>query len=98
MPRTIAWYASPNTFAGDMKKTELNGTVARARIAPGSKSDHVGVVLHADDGKEYVLRRSGGNAFRDTELEKLVGKAITGTGLTTGQTFIMDNWSAKKAR
>ena len=79
-----------------MKKTELKGTVARARIAPGSKSDHVGVILRADDGNEYVLRRSGGNAFRDEELEKLVGKAITGTGLTTGRTFIMDSWSAEK--
>lgn len=79
-----------------MKKTELKGTVARARISPGSKSDHYGVVLHADDGKEYVLRRTGGNAFRDDELEKLVGKAIAGVGLTTGQTFIMDSWSTVK--
>ena len=79
-----------------MEKTRITGTVARTRIAAGSKSDHVGVILRADDGKEYVLRRSGGNAFRDDELEKLVGKAITGTGLVASHTFILDSWTLKE--
>ena len=73
----------------------LTGTVARTRIAPGSKSDHVGVVLRTDRGGEYVLRRSGGNPFRDEALEDLVGKKITGDGFVAGQTFIMKNWKVK---
>lgn len=74
----------------------LSGTVTRAPIAPGSKSDRVAVVLHTDDGAEYALRRMGGNAFQDDELDKLVDTAITATGVVTGNTFIMKNWRARK--
>jgi hypothetical protein len=73
----------------------ITGTVARARLAPGSKSDRVGVVLRTARGDEYILRRAGGNAFRDETLEKLVGATVTGTGLLTDQTFIMKDWSVK---
>ena len=75
----------------------ITGIVIRARIAPKSKSDHVGVVLRADDGEEYVLRRVGGNAFRDEELEKIVGETITGTGLVAGRTFILTGWNFKES-
>lgn len=70
----------------------ITGLVERERISPGSKSDHVGVVLRAPDGSRYILRRMGGNAFRDEELERLVGKTITGSGFVTGTTFIMKDW------
>jgi hypothetical protein len=75
----------------------LTGTVERKRIAAGSKSDHVGVVLRTERGGEYVLRRSGGNPFRDEALEELVGKKITGDGFVAGQTFIMKDWKVKSA-
>jgi hypothetical protein len=39
-----------------------------------------------------VLRREGGNAFADPELEKLVGRRIRGTGHRAGYTFIMKEW------
>jgi hypothetical protein len=74
----------------------ISGTVARTRIAPGSKSDHVGVVLRTDDGEEYVLRRTGGNAFHDEELEKLVDTSITATGLVAGGTFVMKEWQKRR--
>jgi hypothetical protein len=76
-------------------RKRITGTVMRSRIAPGSKSDHVGVVLRTESGKEYILRRSGGNAFRDEALEELVGNTITGVGFVVGQTFIMKDWTAK---
>jgi hypothetical protein len=44
----------------------------------------------------YVLRRQGGNPFRDPELEKLVGKTIRCAGNITGYTFIMSEWSEIK--
>lgn len=78
------------------RKKQLTGTVTRSRISPGSKSDRIGVVLRTGGGEEYVLRRRGGNAFRDEKLEALVGDTITGTGLVVGQTFIMSNWKAKR--
>ena len=71
----------------------LTGKVARALIAPGSKSEREGVVLHADDGARYVLRRAGGHPFHDRALDRLVGKTITASGLVSGQTFIMDEWT-----
>jgi hypothetical protein len=79
-----------------VKKRTLTGTVIRTRIAPTSKRDHVGVVMRTGDGKEYALRRSGGNAFQDDELDKLVGKTITGSGLVADHTFILDDWVVKK--
>ena len=74
----------------------IAGTVARAVISPGSKSEHRGVVLRTARGDEFILRRAGGNAFRDETLEALVGTTITGTGILVGQTFIMQNWTKGK--
>ena len=74
----------------------IAGTVARAVISPGSKSDQRGVVLRTARGDEFILRRAGGNAFRDETLEALVGTTITGTGILVGQTFIMQNWTKGK--
>jgi hypothetical protein len=39
------------------KRRRITGTVVRAQIAPGSKSEHVGVVLRTAKGDEYVLHR-----------------------------------------
>jgi hypothetical protein len=77
------------------RDTTITGTVVRKRIAPGSKSDHIGVVLRDDKGQHYVLRRVGGHAFRDAALERLVGKTITGNGFVSGRTFIMSDWIVK---
>ena len=52
--------------------------------------------MRTDDGIEYALRRIGGNAFRDDELERIVGETITGTGSVAGRTFLMDDWVVKK--
>jgi len=78
------------------KTKRISGNVARRSIAPGSKSEHVGVILRAQDGSEYVLRRMGGNAFRDSTLEDLIGETITAEGFVTGNTFIMTEWVTKQ--
>lgn len=70
----------------------FTGKVTRKRIAPRSKSDRIGVVLENEDGRWYVLRRAGGNPFRDRALDRLVGKMITATGLVSGRSFIMTDW------
>ena len=77
---------------------EVTGTVEQSRIAAGSKSEHVGIVLRTSEGNEYVLRRMGGNAFRDPVLEKLVGETITGTGLVAGNSYIMRRWKVQRSR
>ena len=67
------------------------GLVVRKRVGAGSKSDREAVVLQTGDG-DLVLRREGGNAFADPELDKLVGRRIRGVGRRTGYTFIMKDW------
>ncbi len=71
----------------------LTGKVIRKRIAPRSKSDRMGVVLENDDGAYFVLRRAGGNPFRDRVLDHLVGKMITATGIVSGRSLIMSGWA-----
>ena len=66
------------------------GSVVRMRIAPGSKSDRWAVVMINDaDSREYVLRRLGGNPFRDPELDELVGHHLSCEGDLSGQTLIL---------
>jgi hypothetical protein len=72
------------------------GTVARAQLAPGSKSERIGVVLRTAGGDEYALRRLGGNAFQDNALDKLVGTTITATGQLVDNTFIMSDWTVDR--
>ncbi len=80
------------------EERRITGIVLRAPVAAGSKSERVAVVLRTDAGEQHILRRRGGHAFRDEVLEALVGKAITGTGLVTGQTFIMDKWTIEDSK
>ncbi len=71
---------------------EVRGTVKRTRVAPGSKSDRMAVVLVTDQG-EYVLRRSGTNVFVDSKLDELVGKYLKCEGTLHEQYFLMDSWT-----
>ena len=75
-----------------MKPQQLTGLVVKEPFAKGSKSERDAVLLLADD-RRYVLRRQGGNAFSDPALDALVGKTIRGTGLITGYTFLLADWS-----
>jgi hypothetical protein len=74
------------------ERTTITGNVKRQRIAAGSKSDRVGVVLDDGAGRTYALRRAGGNPFSDAAMDGLVGKTITGTGIVADSNFIMDDW------
>jgi hypothetical protein len=72
------------------------GLVVKKRVGKGSKSDHSAVVLETADS-DLVLRRQGGNAFKDPELEELVGLRIRGTGRRSGSTLILTDWEELKA-
>jgi hypothetical protein len=77
----------------DAERQRLSGAVIRKLIAQGSKSEREAVILRTQDGGEYILRRRGGNAFSDAQLDKLVGSSIAADGLVAGQTYIMNNWN-----
>ena len=67
------------------------GKVMRKPFGTGSKSEHDAVVLKTDLN-EYVLRRPGGNPFRDPVLENLVGKTIRCTGEAVDYTLTIADW------
>ena len=71
---------------------EISGQVVKGPFATGSKSEHEAIFLNSERGR-FVLRRQGGNPFRDPELEKLVGKTIRGRGVIVGAMFLMSDWS-----
>lgn len=63
------------------------GRVTRADVAKGTKSAHNAVVLDSAGGR-FILRRKGGNAFQDPELDRLVGREIEAEGEVSGRTLI----------
>jgi hypothetical protein len=80
------------------ERVTISGNVRRQRIAAGSKSDRVGVVLDDGAGRIFALRRAGGNPFSDAAMDDLVGKTITGTGIVADSHFIMDRWDVMTKR
>jgi hypothetical protein len=70
---------------------KFSGLVIKELVGKGSKSEHDAVILETTK-ERFLLRRQGGNPFRDTELDRLVGKRIQGTGVVTGNTLIMSDW------
>ena len=72
-------------------RMEYCGRVIRKPFGVGSKSERDAVMIVTDAG-EFVLRREGGNPFRDAALEKLVGRTICCEGAVHGYTLIMSKW------
>ena len=75
-----------------MERERFVGRVVEEPVARGSKSEHSAVQLVTAAGK-FVLRRPGGNPFRDPVLEGLVGKQIEGLGRKKGYILYLDSWS-----
>ena len=67
------------------------GRVVRKPFAVGSKSERDAVMLETDGGT-HVLRRVGGNAFADPQLDQLVGHVIECEGELHGYTLLMTSW------
>ncbi len=67
------------------------GRVERRQVGRGSKSEHRAVVL-ITEGAEYVLRRRGGNAFRDPALDALVGRTMEFQGEPRATTLHVTAW------
>lgn len=51
------------------------GLVIKKLVAIGSKNEHEAVILKTKD-QEFILRRVGGNAFQDSQLDDLVDQRI----------------------
>jgi hypothetical protein len=70
---------------------EFSGSVVKKMFGKGSKSEREGIFLVTDQG-EYLLRRQGGNPFRDPVLEELAGSKITCEGKIYDYTLIITSW------
>ena len=85
-------------------EVSFRGEVIKRPFAEGSKSEHEAVCLLDARGRSFKLRRLGQDPFFDSELEQLVGKAISGHGeIAGGNTMIISEWSeirssARKAK
>lgn len=75
-----------------MQAATYTGSVVKRRFAKGSKSERDAIFLVTSDG-DYVLRRQGGNPYHDPDLERLVGKEIRCTGLVTGYTLLISDFT-----
>jgi len=70
----------------------FSGRVKKQVIARGSRSEREAVVLETHDGGMLVLRRPGGNAFDDPDLDALVGKELTAEGRLLGRELFLSNF------
>lgn len=71
----------------------FRGSVVKRPFGIGSKSAHDAVMIVTSAG-DFVLRREGGNAFSDPQLDALVGHTISGEGTVHGHTLILQSWKA----
>jgi hypothetical protein len=69
----------------------VEGDVVRRRMGVGSKSERDAVVIDTGDAT-FVLRRRGGNAFADPQLDALVGRRARLEGTSMSATFVVDRW------
>ena len=68
----------------------VEGWVSRDTYAAGSKSEHPALMLTTDDGSRYLLRRLGGPAYADPELDSLEGHQVSVTGLIHRDVFLIE--------
>lgn len=83
----------PKGVEMDAAPLQVSGQVTLEAVDQGSKSERNAVVLKADSGRTYFLRRQGGPAFGDHQLDELVGRRIAAEGVEFGRTLIMRDWT-----
>ena len=84
-------FTRAETPDGEPTRVCLRGRVERQRLAGGTKSEHMGVVLHTPEGDQHVLRLRGGNPFKEPLLEALAGRTVTLCGQLHENFFLLDN-------
>jgi hypothetical protein len=68
----------------------LRGHVTRRVFGQGTKSEHMAVWIDTARGS-FVLRRKGGPAFADPELDRYVGKDVVCDGFIVSHTLLAEN-------
>lgn len=81
------------TPAKPVRVTKQRGRVVREVAAHGSKSERAAVFLETNRGR-LVLRRKGGPAFGDADLERYVGRQVECDGFLVGDTLLAERIEA----
>ena len=71
----------------------LRGTVLRAALGTGSKSERQAVWLDTAQGR-YVLRRKDGPSFGDSALEMWVGREVACSGFIADYLLLAEHIEA----
>jgi hypothetical protein len=72
----------------------LRGRVTRRVFGQGTKSEHLAVWIDTDRGS-FILRRKGGPAFADPELDRYVGKTVVCDGFLLAHTLLAERITAE---
>ena len=70
---------------------QVKGKALQKKVAAGSKSERVAVLLQTKRG-EYVMQRVGAHPFQDEVLEGLVGRDLVCEGEVLGNTLLVKGW------
>jgi hypothetical protein len=76
-------------FTGTRRRHGSDGPRRQEAVRHRSKSERQAVVFRTHEGGEYVLRRQGGLAYDDPDLDKLVGTPLRCRSTLSGYTFPM---------
>jgi hypothetical protein len=68
----------------------LIGSVVRAPLGTGSKSERQAIWLETRDGSRLVLRRKDGPTYDDRVLNRYVGKRVSCDGFVVGYTLLAE--------
>jgi hypothetical protein len=85
--------ADPDDSTPDGPAERLRGRLCRERVDAGSKSERLGLLLAVAGGERLVLRRAGGNPFRDPELEALEGQVLIVEGERRERYFLVRHYT-----
>jgi hypothetical protein len=72
----------------------LRGRAARRVFGKGTKSEHLAVWIDTGRGS-FLLRRKGGPAFADPELDRYVGKTVVCDGFLLDHTLLAERITAE---
>jgi hypothetical protein len=75
-----------------LQRIDVSGQVERRLLNAGSKSEQRGLVLVADDGQVWTLRRIAGPAFGDGVLATLEGRRIRALAQVSARILLLEQW------
>jgi len=74
---------------------EIEGTVSKKMVGKSSKTQYEAVYINSAKGN-FALREAGKSPFKNSQLNKLVGKKIRVVGELVKDVFFVTDWEELK--